>query len=151
LVGPFERLALKSNELASKGGYHLSIERRHCKASRLHTKEPVQIIDFKFLSETTLHLEILLGEQLRASGHTVFNLCYCVKGVSFVSIRFLHIRVLISGRDYYFPLPLREGRDYMKIDIFFDRVGQNLARNVIGILLIIKIKVKGKGKVVPVF
>jgi hypothetical protein len=37
-------------------------------------REPVQTIDFKFLSETTLLLEILLGKELGTAGREVFHL-----------------------------------------------------------------------------
>jgi hypothetical protein len=56
ISGPFQRLALESNELVSKGEYRLSIQLRLCEISSPYTKEHVQIIDFKFLSDTTLCL-----------------------------------------------------------------------------------------------
>jgi len=56
ISGPFQRLALQSNELVSKGAYRLSIQLCLCEASSPFTKEHVQIIDFKFLSDTTFCL-----------------------------------------------------------------------------------------------
>lgn len=52
-----DRSVLKSNELVSKAEYRLSFQLCHCIAPCPDTKEPVQTIDFTFLSQTPL-LEI---------------------------------------------------------------------------------------------
>jgi len=95
ISGPFQRLALQSNELVSKGEYRLSIQLCLCEASSPFTKEHVQIIDFKFLSDTTFCLATWFWKELRSTGHKGFSMCLGPRGKSYQSVMFL--RVIVSN------------------------------------------------------
>ena len=138
ISGPFQRLALQSNELVSKGEYRLSIQLCLCEAFSPFTKEHAQIIDFKFLSDTTFCLATWFWKELRSTEHKEFNMCLGLRGKSDESVMFLRVIVSNYNNNFYqdvgvwngsfypcagfgriWPFALLGGRDSMVMNVFY--------------------------------